>query len=98
METKNIDLSALRIHDHVFLSDPVDPLYKEKRDKTIIVSCDCTDCLDVCFCPAVKEQPFARDGFDINISPLPVGFVVEAGSARGEELLKQAHRAFGSVG
>lgn len=88
---KNCDLSALQIHDHVFLkSDPVDPTYKEAREKTIIVSCDCTDCLDVCFCPAVGEQPHSKGGFDINISPVPVGYVVESGSPRGEALLKEA--------
>ena len=37
---KNCDLSALRIHDYVFLSDPVDPYYKAARDNTIIVSSD----------------------------------------------------------
>ena len=88
---KNCDLSALRIHDHVFLNtEPVDPFYAEARSKTIIVSCDCTDARDVCFCPAVKEQPYAKGGYDINLSPTAKGIVVEAGSERGEALLEQA--------
>lgn len=86
---KNCDLSALKIHDYVFLkTEPVDPFYAEAREKTIIVSCDCTDACDVCFCPAVGEQPYVKDGFDINISPLSGGFVVESGSERGKKLLK----------
>jgi len=86
---KNCDLSALQVHDHVFLGDdPVaDPFYEEAREKTILVSCDCTDALDVCFCPIVNEQPYAKKGFDINISPTPTGYLVEAGSERGEGLL-----------
>ena len=85
---KNCDLSALKIHDFVFLADPQDPFYKTTREKTIIVSCDCTDCLEVCFCTAVKEQPYAKAGFDINISPLAGSMLVESGSAKGEALLK----------
>ena len=88
---KNCDVSALRIHDYVFRdTEPVDPYYTEAREKTIIVSCDCTDARDVCFCPAVKEQPYPQSGFDINLSPTPGGIVVETGSERGEAILKQS--------
>jgi len=85
---KNCDLSALQIHDYVFLkTEPVDPLYAEAREKTVIVSCDCTNARDVCFCTAVNEQPYAQKGFDINISTTLLGFVIEAGSEKGEKLL-----------
>ncbi len=88
---KNCDLSALAIHDQVFLNhDLQDPLYAKAREKTILVSCDCTGFLDVCFCPAVGEQPYATKGFDINISPTPKGYVLESGSDRGAELLRSA--------
>jgi len=88
---KNCDISALRIHDHVFLkTEPVDPYYEEAREKTIIVSADCTDARDVCFCPIVEEQPYAESGFDINLSPTPEGILVEPGSERGEKLLAEA--------
>jgi len=88
---KNCDVAALKIHDHVFLNtEPVDPSYKEVREKTIIVSCDCTDAREVCFCPAVKEQPYPKTGFDINLAPTDLGYVVEAGSERGKQLLKKA--------
>jgi len=87
---KNCDLSALQIHDHVFLnSEPVDPFYAETRKKTLLVACDCTAARDVCFCPAVNEQPYAKAGFDINMSPTTLGYVVESGSERGAQLLKQ---------
>jgi hypothetical protein len=88
---KNCDLSALRIHDYVFLkTEPVDPQYAALREKTVLVSCDCTDARASCFCPAVKEQPYAKEGFDINLSPVSDGYLVEAGTPRGEELLKEA--------
>jgi sulfhydrogenase subunit beta (sulfur reductase) len=89
---KNCDLSSLEIHDYVFTSEPGDPYYKELRDKTAIVSCDCTDACEVCFCTAVNEQPYPKKGFDINLSPVSNGFIVETGSERGEKLCGNARQ------
>ncbi len=90
---KNCDLSALKVYDYVFLkTEPVDPFYAEAREKTIIVSSDCTDMREVCFCSVMNQQPYTKEGFDINISPISKGFVVEAGSDRGEELLNRANQ------
>jgi len=89
---KNCDLSSLQIHDYVFASEPVDPYYKELREKTIIVSCDCTDACEVCFCPVVNEQPYPKKGFDINISPVSQGYIIETGSERGEKLCGNARQ------
>jgi sulfhydrogenase subunit beta (sulfur reductase) len=87
---KNCDLSALKIHDHVFLSDPVDPYYKEARERTALVSCDCTDACDVCFCPVVGEQPYAKHGFDINLAQANERWIIETGSELGEKLIEEA--------
>jgi ferredoxin len=90
---KNCDLSSLGIFDHVFLHGVCpDPYYAESREKTILVSTDCSAQLDVCFCPAVGEQPYAESGFDINIASTPAGHVFESGSARGEKLLRSAEQ------
>ena len=88
---KNCDLSSLAIFDHVFLEGvDKDTYYAEARDKTILVSSDCSSQLDVCFCPAIGEQPYARSGFDINIASTPDGYVIEAGSERGKAILEAA--------
>ncbi len=90
---KNCDLSSLAIFDHVFLGGVAkDPYYAEAREKTILVSTDCSDHLDVCFCPAVGEQPFAESGFDINIAQTPGGCIIEDGSARGAKLLNSVEQ------
>ena len=87
---KNCDLAGLKIQDHVFSGlTPDDPRYVEAREKTILVTCDCTDCRDVCFCPVVGEKPYAEEGYDINISPLSQEYLIDAGSERGERLLEQ---------
>jgi len=88
---KSCDLSSLQIQDHVFLEGGfTDPHYAEARDRTVLVSCDCTAFLDVCFCVAVGKKPYSHRGYDVNISPSPAGDVLEAGSQRGERLLQAA--------
>lgn len=90
---KNCDLSSLEIFDQVFLHGVCpDPYYSESRAKTILVSCDCQSRLDVCFCPAVGEQPYAKDGFDINIASTPDGDILESGTDQGEQLLQTAEQ------
>lgn len=88
---KNCDLSALRIHDYVFAEDePPDSRYTLLREKTLLVTADCTDCRDACFCPAVEEQPYPVKDFDINISPVGDHWLLEAGSEKGERTLALA--------
>lgn len=87
---KNCDISALKIHDYIFMqTEPVDPIYTEIRKKTILVSIDCSDVRKTCFCTAVKQNPYASAGFDINLSPVSDGFLVEANTDRGKVLLKE---------
>jgi ferredoxin len=96
---KNCDLSSLAVFDFVFLHGVVkDPYYAEAREKTILVSSDCSTQLDACFCPAVGEQPYAEKGFDINIASTLEGFVIEDGSARGEKLLESVQHMLEPAG
>jgi ferredoxin len=90
---KNCDLSGLAIHDDVFLNGDIqDPLYAEAREKTILVTADCTGCREVCFCPAVGEHPYPTQHFDINISPTPMGYLLETGTDRGADVLQAARQ------
>lgn len=96
---KNCDLSSLGIHDYVFLkNEPIDPYYARLREQTLMVSSDCTDCREVCFCPVVGEQPYPKTGFDLNFSTLAEGFVVESGSDRGQALLQSYRPALAPAG
>ena len=87
---KNCDLAGLEIQDHVFTGlAPADPGYAAARASTILVSCDCTDIRDTCFCPVLGVQPYAETRFDINLSPVSGQVLVEAGSQQGERLLNE---------
>ncbi|MFH1678779.1 MAG: 4Fe-4S dicluster domain-containing protein [Candidatus Omnitrophota bacterium] len=72
----------------------IDPLYKSRRENTILISGDCTGFKDVCFCLALEVLPHPVEGFDLNLSPLTGGFLVEVGSRRGEELIGKYQKYF----
>jgi len=85
---KSCDLVEQKVQDFVFLEGvDVDTAYKIKRENTILVSGDCTDFKEVCHCLAWEVLPYPQDGFDLNISPLNDGFLVEVGSVKGQGLV-----------
>lgn len=90
------DLRAVRKYDKVYWSTKHfteefdDPFYIEKRERTLIVSADCTAPKETCFCTKVGGRPYPEDGFDLNLSPIEGGFMVTAGSPKGENLLAGA--------
>jgi len=86
---KSCDLGGHRIQDFVFLEGAdEDSQYRLRRENTIIISSDCTDFKEVCFCLAMDVLPHPTYGFDLNLSPLNDGYLVEVGSERGEKLLR----------
>ena len=92
---KNCDLFSLKIQDYVFLEGVVkDPLYEKRRNNTLLISGDCTDFKEVCFCLALEIMPFAEADFDFNFSPLTAGFLVDVGSKRAEEIIKKNKHYF----
>ncbi len=90
LEAKACDLKAISILDKIFL-DPeiVDPFYKTHRHNTIIITGDCSEPLDCCFCTLLEGNPFPETGFDLNISPVDDGVLVEVGSEKGKDLLEK---------
>lgn len=81
------DLKALEMLDKVLLEEPADAYYKAKRENVTIISLDCAEPSDSCFCVALGLKPYAEGGFDLNMSRVDGGYLLEAGSERGRELL-----------
>jgi sulfhydrogenase subunit beta (sulfur reductase) len=88
---KACDLRARDTLDFVFHGPEgaPDPFYAKVQRNTLIISADCTEPRDTCFCPALDGEPFCRSGFDLNLSPVEEGYVVEVGSSRGGDLLAE---------
>ena len=96
---KNCDLCSIEILDKVFAEKEFeDPFYVKRREKMFIISSDCSDPADSCFCNVLNGRPFAQSGFDLNISKVKGGFVVEAGSPKGEDFIKTHSELFIQAG
>lgn len=94
---KACDLASLRILDHVFLEgDFQDPDYKASRENLLIIAGDCTDAKEVCFCTLLATKPYPQTGYDLNLSPLDGGYIVEVGSENGQNLIDLHRNLFGS--
>jgi len=92
---KNCDLRGVDVYDRVFLNwEPVDPFYKEKRDNTIIISADCPEPEDSCFCNLVGLNPFGEAISDLNFTQVSSGFLLETLTPRGEEIVKKMQDMF----
>jgi formate hydrogenlyase subunit 6/NADH:ubiquinone oxidoreductase subunit I len=94
---KACGLAALPILDQAFGGDFADPKFQERRESSLVVSSDCSQPLESCFCTLVGGQPYPVKGFDLNLSKVWDGFVIEVGSLRGKELLEGHDEAIKEV-
>jgi len=85
------DLKAIQYLDKVFREgDFTDPFYEARRRNELLISVDCVAVHENCFCTAVGGSPFAEEGFDLNLSPLEEGYLVEVGSEKGQAVIDRA--------
>jgi ferredoxin len=82
------ELAAIRVQDKVFLEGPyVDPIYASRRRQALFVAVNCTQAAATCFCTSMNSGPRCTTGFDLALTELPEGFVVEVGSESGAEIV-----------
>ncbi len=95
---KACDLKALKILDSVYASrdfgDFEDSGYLKKRKQTLIISSDCLEPDENCFCTNLRGTPYPKEGFDLNLSSVAGGFVVEPGSEKGEKIIQEQATIF----
>lgn len=90
---KACDLQALRLMDKALVNDDfTDPSYYHWRNQTMIISSDCTDHLAGCHCAGVGGKPYAENGFDLNLSKIGEEYLLQVGSPKGENLLKEIRK------
>ncbi|MEM2289581.1 MAG: 4Fe-4S dicluster domain-containing protein [Candidatus Hadarchaeales archaeon] len=82
------DLNALVILDKVFLEEPVDEHYRRRREAATLISLDCLEPEEACFCTRLGYHPYPTSGFDLNMSQLEEGMLLEAGSEKGSKILQ----------
>lgn len=87
---KACDVHGLAVLDAAFLGQaPHEPLYARERARGLIIALDCTAPRETCFCTAIGEHPHARGDFDLNLTPVPRGYVAVSASERGDRLIAE---------
>lgn len=84
------ELAALGVHDRVFLGGPyIETDYQLRRRVAIVVAVQCTTSASTCFCTSMGTGPEVRAGagHDLVLTELDHGYVMEAGTLTGAEIL-----------
>lgn len=83
------DLAAIAVQDKVFRdNDYADAAYRRRRDAALIIAVNCATAASTCFCASMGCGPQCDAGFDLLMTEIEGGFVVESGSTRGIEILQ----------
>jgi ferredoxin len=93
---KPCDLKGVLFADEFFKRDFEDAYYLGRTQNRFIVT---TACLtpprpEACFCTSAKTGPFADKGFDLQLIDDGNSFIVETGSKKGEEFVKNYSKFF----
>jgi ferredoxin len=95
---KDCDLRSIKILDMVFTDEDFrDQLYMNRRENMFIISTDCTESGPSCFCNLFDRQGFSRNGFDLNVSKIKEGFIIEAGSKKGDDFIREHSGIFADI-
>ncbi len=83
------DLAALALQDRHFRGGThPDSRYLTRRRDLFLVAVHCTRAADTCFCASTGDGPRVSEGFDLALSELDEGYLVEAGSEAGEAIAR----------
>jgi ferredoxin len=87
------EVAALQVHDRVFGANghdhgccEEDSYYRSTRRSSFVIAVNCTRPDGNCFCESMGTGPEVSDGYDLALTELRAGFVVQQGSDKGAEL------------
>lgn len=85
---RGCDLAALKLQEMHFLgAESPDPGFHARREALFIIAVDCAHPAATCFCHSTGDGPRADGAYDIALSELDEGFLLRAGSARGQAVM-----------
>jgi sulfhydrogenase subunit beta (sulfur reductase) len=96
------DIAGMQVQDRTFLQSDytpyTDPYYASRREKLFLVAVNCTRSVATCFCVSMHTGPKAQTGFDLALTELEDGFLVDIGSPAGKAVaaklpLKEANKS-----
>ena len=98
MGLKACDLRSMEILDRVFRDDGMeDPSYAARRKGMFTIASDCSCPGESCFCNLLGGKPYPENGFDLSVSPVTDGYIIQGGSPRGKSFLFSHAAMFGDV-
>ncbi len=84
------DIAALYLQDKHFLQqESLDPSYQKRREQLLLIVVNCTHPAKTCFCASTGDGPQANYGYDIALTELDDGFLLEAHNQRGHQLIEK---------
>ena len=88
------ELNAILKQDRIFMHDHfTDPIYKARRDESLIVAVNCSQAASTCFCVSMQTGPKVTQGFDLSLTEILNAnehhFLVEVGSSKGAAILER---------
>jgi NAD(P)H-flavin reductase len=84
------EIAALGIQDRVFLGGQfTDEDYRARRSAAFIVAVQCSTSSSTCFCTSMGTGPEVRGDYDILLTELEEGFVIQAGSPGGAAIVAE---------
>jgi ferredoxin len=90
---RSCELHAIAIQDRVFLGGPyVEHDYAGRREELFVVAVNCFEPGGTCFCVSMGTGPKVEAGYDLALTEILDGehrFLVEAGTERGLEVLRE---------
>ncbi|RMH80969.1 MAG: Ni/Fe hydrogenase subunit beta [Acidobacteria bacterium] len=88
-DVRACDLWALEVLDRVFIKNnpKPDPYYKSLRDNLFTVGVNCSYATSTCFCTTMGTGPEVRGGYDLLLTELKEGFLLQVGSEEGREVI-----------
>lgn len=84
------DLAALNLQDKHFIQGlHADPYYTAQRKKIFMVAVNCSHPAETCFCVSTGDGPRAKEGYDLVLTELENGFLIDHGSEQGHIVLQR---------
>ncbi len=85
------DARATVVLDALFMQSPekgyLAPYYRRRRQALAVITLACTRADAACFCSSWEEGTASREGSDVMLFPHEDGYLAEAVTGRGEELI-----------
>jgi len=84
------EIAALAVQDRVLIgTEFIDPDYMVRRANVLVIAVQCTTSASTCFCTSMGTGPEVTEGYDLSLTELDAGFIVDAGTPAGRAILER---------